>query len=168
MFPNPEREVCEPRLQAIKTTAQRTKRGLQAGVTCVDDPSCRHHHKRVFPYEKAETGNGIWHVPAVASPPLIFHYLAIRPSGGAYGYRAIPLPIIPGRGSRRMRSGLTEPLVTGFRVVSGRVRIMTTRHMPDTVQRNQKIQRQPIVAPIMPPRRGSSVGAVVILGRKFI
>ena len=95
--PHPEGEVYEPCLQTnepIEINTQRTKRGLQARVTRVDDASCS-HHERVFLYEKTETGKRIRHVPAVAFPSLNFHYLTIRPYDRAYVCRAMAIANYP-------------------------------------------------------------------------
>ena len=66
-------------------------------------------------------------------------------------------------GNLNSRWGLMLPSPTILRAVSYKVIIMARRHEPDAMQRNQKIQRQPALAPILPPKRGPTIGAVVIL-----
>lgn len=60
------------------------------------------------------------------------------------------------------------PLPTVLRAVSGRERMIRSKQNPETMERNQNIQRQPIVAPMTPPSMGPIVGAVVILGSQQV
>jgi hypothetical protein len=50
-----------------------------------------------------------------------------------------------------------------LRAVSGRKKIIRSKHKPEAVLRNQKIQRQPAFAAIIPPSKGPMLGAVLVL-----
>lgn len=74
-------------------------------------------------------------------------------------------PINRGKGNCPMDLGSRLPSPTIFRAVSGREKIIRNRHKPEAILRNQKIQRQPAFAAIIPPSRGPMLGAVLVLGQ---
>lgn len=68
-----------------------------------------------------------------------------------------------GKGNRPMDLGSRLPSPTMLRAVSGRKKIIRNKHKPEAILRNQKIQRQPAFAAIIPPSRGPMLGAVLVL-----
>jgi hypothetical protein len=68
-----------------------------------------------------------------------------------------------GKGNCPMDLGSRLPSPTMLRAVSGRKKIIRNQHKPEAILRNQKIQRQPAFAAIIPPRRGPMLGAVLVL-----
>ena len=68
-----------------------------------------------------------------------------------------------GKGNRPRGLGSRLPSPTMLRAVSGRKKIIRNKHKPEAILRNQKIQRQPAFAAIIPPSRGPMLGAVLVL-----
>jgi hypothetical protein len=72
-------------------------------------------------------------------------------------------PTNRGKGNCPMDLGRRLPSPTILRAVSGRKKPIRNKHKPEAILRNQKIQRQPMFAAIIPPSRGPMLGAVLVL-----